>query len=77
MLCVGGGVRIAGGDGLTYGHVEVCISGLWRSVCSDVFWGNTDAGVVCRQLGFHQYGMFSYISCMIKNEKRGKQYDRL
>ena len=50
-------VRIGGGDGLTYGRFEVCISGVWGTICSDTFWDNTDAGVACKELGFSQYGM--------------------
>ena len=56
--CTDGSVRIAGGDSLTYGRIEVCVSSSWGTVCSDSFWDNTDAGVVCRQLGFYQCGMF-------------------
>lgn len=55
--CRDGDVRIVDGDGLTYGRFEVCISGVWGSVCSDTFWDNTAAGVACKELGFSQYGM--------------------
>ena len=61
VRCSNGEVRIDGGDGKSYGHVEVCISGVWRQICSDTFWNNTDAGVVCKQLGFSQYGIYSSV----------------
>ena len=33
------------------GRVEVCVGGVWGSVCSH-FWNFNDALVVCRQLGY-------------------------
>ena len=54
--CNNGDVRVAGGDGISYGRVEVCISGVWGTVCSDAFWDDTDADVVCKEQGFSEYG---------------------
>ena len=44
-------------DGLTSGRVEVCVSGRYGSVCSPP-WTEMDASVVCKQLGFSQYGTY-------------------
>ena len=50
--CESGEVRLVDGADETEGLVEVCYSGIWGRVCDDYFWGENEARVVCRQLGF-------------------------
>ena len=42
-------------DQVSRGIVELCVAGTFGSIC-DNGWGDMDASVVCRQLGFSPYG---------------------
>ena len=48
-------------DELARGRVEVCIDGKYGSVC-DEGWRNKQASVVCKQLGFSEYGQLGLLS---------------
>ena len=42
--------------------MEICNNNVWGTVCDDN-WGNTDAGVACRQLGFRTTGECCLYRC--------------
>ena len=55
-VCVQSSVRIIGGPNNRTGRIEICFNNRWNTIC-DGGWGNVDAGVACRQVGFQQQGM--------------------
>ena len=53
--CTDGDIRVVNGPSELQGRVEVCVDGVWGTVCDDL-WGVEEAGVACRQLGFSPTG---------------------
>ena len=53
--CEHGKLRLVGGPTHTEGRVEICINGVWGTVC-DNDWNTVDANVVCNQLGHYSSG---------------------
>ena len=54
-MCSYGDIRLVGGTENYEGRVEICINDQWGTVCDDS-WGNTDAQIVCNQLGYEPQG---------------------
>ncbi len=57
--CTDGDIRLVAGSSELEGRVEVCVDGVWGTVCSDL-WGAEESSVACRQLGFSQTGKASH-----------------
>ena len=53
--CSGTDVRLVDGATQYDGTVQICHNGIWGSVCG-FLWGDIDARVACRQLGFSPVG---------------------
>ena len=53
--CTNGDIRIAGSSFTRLGRVEICVNSTWGTICDD-YWDNSDASVVCKQLGYSPHG---------------------
>ena len=54
--CIDGDVRLTYRLTNSSGQVEVCMGNRWGIVCDDGSWDRREADVVCRQLGFGNFG---------------------
>ena len=59
--CTDGDIRLAEGDTLAEGRVELCRNDIWGTVCRNGM-DIEDARVVCRQLGFSTAGRFTHLA---------------
>ena len=63
--CTEGDVRLLEGSTLLEGRVSLCKNNEWGTVC-DNGWDETDATVVCRQLGLSVAGIFIIYDSKLK-----------
>ena len=69
FLCERGELRLAqqtGGKDYE-GLVEICIDEAWHKVCADSSWGNEEATVTCRELGYSSGGESRETALSIEN----------
>ena len=66
-MCNNSDVRLVGGRNEYEGRVEICQRGRWGTVCKDN-WNDTDARVVCRQLGIFTGGKSWNMNCLMVTE---------
>ena len=55
--CTNGDIRLVNGAVYQEGRIEICINGVWGSICGDEWTAGTSAFVACKQLGFINSGM--------------------
>ena len=55
LVCPSGDIRLVGGSVADEGRVELCYNNAWGTICDDGF-DESDATVVCRQLGYPDQG---------------------
>lgn len=58
IACTHGVARLRGSSFSNQGRVEICVNGVWGTVCDDS-WAQVDANIVCRQLGYSNSGSYS------------------
>jgi hypothetical protein len=60
-------VRLQGGVYSNEGRVEVYCNGQWGTICDDEF-GENEAKLICRQLGYSNFANFDHITNLAGNE---------
>ena len=59
--CEDGDIKLVDGCNSLEGRLEMCYSGVWGTVCNDL-WNGVDAAVACRQLGYSSSGIPSLLA---------------
>ena len=57
LQCQSGKLRLVSQGARNEGRVEICFNEMWGTICGDS-WGQQDATVACRQLGYSEHGIF-------------------
>ena len=63
--CTTGLIRLIAEPNTHKGLVEICMDGVWGSICSR-YWDDDDARVACHQLGYSKIGNKQ---CWRRNER--------
>ena len=73
-MCTEDTVRLVNGSTEQEGRIEVCVNGVWGSIC-DQGWDTDDGDVVCQQLGYTRQGpiiinpnYYYYYYCLYQTE---------
>ena len=78
VACMDDALRLSDGRNELEGRVEVCMDGVWGTVCNDL-WSMENTAVVCNQLGFGKWNLScvkaEILLCCIGN--RGYYINRL
>ena len=63
-------VRLVEGGNQFSGRLEICVNGVWSTVCDDLItetWDDIDASIVCRQLGLAGAVLYIHIMYPLSN----------